>query len=336
MPTQKFIAELAGVSIATVSRALADDPRITAPVRARIQAIAQQFHYRSNRLIQGMRTGKSAILGLVVPAIDQAFYDRILATILDAAYRQAYHVVIIQTRLDPALTKAALHALVEQRVDGILVIGEPITQQASLLELRSHDIALVSVDRLQNPELVDTIYSDEEQMAGLVVQYLVGLGHRHFAYVGASFDTHYSSRWNCVLRALQHRGLAGQCVSHLWEKRDSPAVLHAIVQRHPRPTAIIAFSDIIAAYLLQSATRAGLHIPGDLSIIGFGNLPVSQVTVPPLTTVEQDPARIGREAVALLLRRLGEESPDAQRPATTLGIPGTLLLRESCGTPRTL
>lgn len=183
---------------------------------------------------------------------------------------------------------------------------------------------------------MDHVHTDEQALAAQAVDYLVHLGHRHIAFVGKTMHGRLVGRGQFVFRALRQRLLSTR---YFIDTKEQPPyvqlptgeLLAHLLAMTPRPTAIIAWEDPIAAILLKEAMCAGMRVPQIISILGFGNLAFSTLTTPTLTTFEQHPEIVGERAVALLLSRLrdadGTEIPSYQ----SIAIPPTFMPRESCG-----
>jgi LacI family transcriptional regulator len=334
MTTIRFLAKIAGVSHSTVSRALRDDPAIGSAMRERIQALAREYHYRPNQLLQGLLSGKSGLIGLVLPRVTFPYCARLLSGVLAHALDAECRILVQETHGDSAQTRYAIHRLVEQRVDGILLYTghlEPLSRDL-ILELRSHDSVPVAIDATVSEVAIDSVRTDEMRLAELLVDYLVTLDHREIAYIGPQLRHHLMGRGLAVAQAMKKRLLPP---AHLFDTHGKPyeevdvaAIVQTLLAATPRPTAVITWEDHIAARVIEAVCQAGLRVPDDLSVLGCGNLPVGLFTTPRLTTIEQSPEQVGRQALELLLTRLHAPTPDA--PVTTLTIAPQLIKRASC------
>lgn len=335
MATIRQLAKLAEVSIATVSLALRDDPRIRPATRARIQALAQQYNYRPNRLMQGVLSGRSGSLGLVIPDVTLPFRARILSGVLAQAFTASYTTSVLETHGDPPHSLQALHTLIDMRVDGIIIESghaSPIPPEA-MLTVRSHDVPLVVLDITVVGTPVDRICTDEERLAEIAISHLQRLGHRAIAYVGPQTAQH--PRWMAMYRALQTRGLSTaymiDTVLYNSEVIDIPRVFARLRAFPSPPTAIVTWEDATAGRLLRHAVAQGVRVPEALSILGIANFPLGEYLQPALTTIEQFPEQIGRDAVSLLLQRIADgPRPDGAAPLTRRIAP-QLVERGSCG-----
>jgi len=340
MPSLRKLAELAGVNPSTVTRALRGDRRISAGMRARIQELAEQYHYLPNRLAQSLMTGTSHTIGLVLPTVVTPYSARLLSGVLHAATAAGYRILIRESFYQLAHSLAAIQMFIEQRVDGILLdCGhlEPIPRK-NILELRSQQVVPVGLDATQLEDIIDHVHTDEQGMAMQAVDYLLHLGHQRIAFVGQTMHGHLVGRGQFVYRALQRRMLSTR---YFFETTETPPYAHLpageiltqLLAMTPPPTALIAWEDPLAALLIKAAIRRGLRIPGDLSILGFGNLAIADLISPTLTTFEQHPEEVGRQALTVFLARLQDRENAQPMPAHTLAIPPTLIPRESTGAP---
>jgi LacI family transcriptional regulator len=331
MTTIRELAALAGVSACTVSLALRDRPGVSLAMREHIKELAAMYHYQTNRLAQGAITGKSATIGVVIPAVNAYYYSDIFKAIVETAFSYSYHVTVLQSE-DVLHTCRAIQTLVEQRVEGILlgtIHFEPVPSDV-LLMARSNGVAIVGVGEVMTSSSYDFVSTDEVQVANTIIDYLYNLGHREIAYVCPITPKHSPDRTSAMMAAFQRYHLS---MNHFIDTHDMPKDAFTLyLQSHRSATALIGMEDTHAAYLLQAALRHGMSIPKDLSIIGCGNLDLSRFLTPTLTTVEQHPDAIGERAFHLLMQRLSqpEETVHFQE---TIRLPGELVIRESCGPP---
>lgn len=331
MPSIRQIAQLAGVSAGTVSRALNNQPGVGKEVRERIVELARLYHYRPNRALQGLVTGSNMTLGYLIPTLHSPYCAMMLQGALQAAFAESYHFIILQTDHQRENTKLALQTLVEQRVAGVLVDTghlDPIPQSC-LLELRSHDIACVAMDATTSVMPIDAVRTNEDALAEMAVQYLYKLGHRYIAYINTKPQGHLALRTRAMRNAFRRLQLPTDGFLDAFSQQASE-MLSAIYQALPSCTAVIVMQDEVAASLMQQAAGAGIAIPGELSVLSCGNFAMSPHLLPPLTTIEQNPEQVGSQAVALLLRRIREGiDPATFLPEVAL-IDPQLIIRSSC------
>jgi DNA-binding LacI/PurR family transcriptional regulator len=336
MTTIRQLAQLADVSICTVSKALRDDPRISAPTRQRIQELAVQHCYRPNRLTQHLIQGKSHTIGCIVPDVANSFHARLLRGVLAAVSQSDRQVLILETHNQLLRTLKAMHALMEQRVEGILIASEhyaPIPRPV-ILEMRSHGIIPIGLDATRFATPVDSVRTDENRLADIAVSYLMELGHRRIAYIGPLPTGPLIDRARAFSRAFRRHHLTETTLIDT-EAEDYALFSAAAVFDHlstlpTRPTALIAWEDRIAARLIQEAHARGIDVPGAVSILGCANFDLGDLVTPRLTSIEQFPEEVGRQAVELLLARVTGVRGESERRREVRAIPPRLVPRASC------
>ncbi|MHB9131801.1 MAG: LacI family DNA-binding transcriptional regulator [Armatimonadota bacterium] len=333
MPSLRQLAQLAGVSAATVSRALRDDPRLRKETRERIQELAELYRYRPNRLTQSLVSGKSHSIGFLIPSVSSPYFSFILEGVLEQAFAESYHVIVLQSQSDFIHSCKALQTLIELQVDGMLISSghNSAIPNSAIMEIWSHNIHAVRIGDTPVEAPMAQVTTDENQLVETALEYLCGLGHREIAYLG---DPELP-RAEAARRSMKRRGLslAYHRSHHLYPSfADLVAEWRAL---SPPPTAVLAYSDPLAAELIRQASRAGIHIPRDLSVMGCANmLPLVEYLIPSLTTLEQHPKDIGRRAFDLLFSRMQSVDVPAEQPEEHLYVPTTLIKRSSCSAPR--
>ena len=344
MATVRLLAQLAGVSIATVSRALRDDPRISVATRNRIKELAALYHYHPNRLAQSFLSGYSNTIGYLLPTVDDAYCCQVLKGVLEAAFTESFHVITLETRHQQTYLRQAIRSLIEQRVAGILIwSGLEMPLKAEwVLEARSNNVAMVAMDATESELPIDSVRTDEAQLAQMLVNHLFQLGHRRIAYLGIPFQRGVHGRYEEIIKALRHYGVYNSDWIFLHDQNtpwDTPFNQFLACFQRARaiaravPTAIIAANDSYAIKIWQQLTLHNIHIPREMSLVGCGDYFSNAHLVPPLATVNQQPTEIGRRAVEQMLSRISEGQISESSPARLVQIPSIFLTRESCARP---
>ena len=333
--TLSQIAKQAKVSISAVSRIIAGKKLQTFSEETvtRVRAIAEECRYRPNRLVQGMQTGKTGVVGVLIPGFDD-FYGAVATGIHDALVSSDRVPIVLWSRQDSASGTGRdeleqIHALVDRRVEGIIL--KPVFDAASdeyLHEILDRSIPLVVVDRELPKVNCCYVGSDDEAGVIAILDHLLALGHRSIACFGPT--TIVSTGMHRLQRFRTWMSDHPECVpsEHLvptWEPTVQDAV--ALLERNPRPTAIFNVNDRFAWRIYEAAAQKQLRIPQDLSVAGFGNLPLGTFVTPPMTSVNQHPYEIGESAVRRLLMRLANP---AERCRKVL-LPPDLVVRGSTG-----
>lgn len=328
------IARIAGVSPSTVSRALQDHPRISPERRAEIQRLAESLGYRPNQMARGLVTGRSRMLGAVVTDVTDPFVAAVLKGAEAAAREAGYGLLFAMSNRDPAQELAAAETLLDHEVDGLIVISSRVPDRyVGLARSSDRETGDQAPLVLVNNELVGprifSVRMDNAGGARAAVAYLRQLGHRRIAFVaGPERGRSNRERLDGYGQGIAANGLgpAAELIVHgagLLE--DGPRALAALRALADPPTAVLCYNDLAAIGLLAAAARAGLRVPGELSVIGFDNIPLSAYATPPLTTFEQPTAALGRAAVESCLRAL------AGLPVANVVLQGRLVVRESTG-----
>lgn len=325
------VAARAGVSHQTVSRVVNGHPNVAPSTRERVQRAIEELGYRPNSAARTLVTGSSRTLGLV--SVNLAQYGPAQALVgLEAAARDAGYALSIAVLEDVTeqAVAAAVGRLVDQSVD-VVVVHSTHLATAEALDRIELSTPLVTV---QGPPdgARPTVWVDQAVGARLVVEHLLALGHRtvhHVAGPGYSLEADRRvAGWEDCLQAAGRpvpTPLAGD-----WLPASGYAAGVELARRRAAGeeiTAVFASNDQMALGLLGALHDAGLSVPGDVSVVGFDDIPESAFFAPPLTTVRQDFVELGRRGVALALGRLddGDEAPGPVLP--------TLVARQSTGPP---
>jgi DNA-binding LacI/PurR family transcriptional regulator len=322
------VAQLAGVSHQTVSRVLHDSPHVREDTRERVLAAIRQLDYRPNSMAQALVTGRSKTLGVV--SFDTTLYGpaSTLLGIEQAAHDAGYAVSVSSLRsLNRETVLAAIQQLRDQGVDGVAVIA-PVRAGVDALRHVTQDFAVVAVEAGPDASMsVATV--DQVTGAAAATRHLLSLGHRTVWHLAGPNDWKEADErikgWKSVLEA------AGAPIPVLfrgdWTARSGYEVGQALLQI-PDLTAVLVANDQMALGLLRRLHEAGREVPRDLSVVGFDDIPEAAYFTPPLTTVRQDFAELGRRCLHILLGQIeGEAGP------TRVVVAPELVVRASTGAP---
>ncbi|MHB9025481.1 MAG: substrate-binding domain-containing protein [Armatimonadota bacterium] len=333
MTTIRQLAEIAGVSSATVSMALRNHPRISSATRQRIQDLAATYHYRKAPSLLYADEAQRGTIGCILPEISRLFFSRTLAGILDAAFAADYHVVTLPGHWDLREITRAVDMLVARGITGLLIYpgllrahGTHYPAELSIA-LLSQGIPVVFLSNVHLSHAIDRVTMNEEQCGQIIVEHLFMLGHRRIAHLGAICD---HPRQRAFAATAEHYGMEAQFIEISPGSRITE-ILANTYQQHPLPTAFVGFDDYYAAEAIRFVQHRGLRVPRDVSITGCSNCMLP--TEPDLTTIEQFPEEMGRSATSLLLQRLHDLQVAAQYEPTTLKIAPQLVIGHSCAPP---
>jgi len=323
------VAREAGVSVNTVSRALAGKPDVSPKTRAKVLAVARRLGYRPNKLARGLRSNKTFTIGVIVTDIANPFFAELVKGVEEAARQNGYSILLEDTSEDPEKEATAIQVMLAERVDGLLIT--PVqSARDTLEEVLESEFPTVLMGRYFPDLKIPYVVTDDVRGAILATKHLIDLGHRNIAHVGGPL--HISSaqdRLSGYRQTLQAYGIPIReeyVLTGAVTLEDGYEAGKELLKLKPLPTAVFAYSDFVAIGLMQSLLDEGLCIPDDVSLIGYDNIIFSAYTRVPLTTVEISKRDLGREAVKLLLRLLKSGST-SKRQSKKLSV--KLVLRQS-------
>lgn len=310
-PVMADVARLAGVSHQTVSRVLNDHPNVRAETRSRVLAAIAELGYRPNSAARTLVTRKSQTLGVI--SFDTTLYGpaSMLYGIEQAARAADYFVSIASlASIDQHSVMDAVSRLRDQAVEGIVIIA-PQTPVAGALEQAARGVPLVGV-ACGSTEGVPTVGIDQQTGGALATRYLLELGHRTVHHVAGPQDwLDGVGRMRGWREALELAGapvpepIVGDWNSH------SGYLAGRQLAADPGVTAVFCANDHMALGLLRAFHEAGRQVPGDVSVVGFDDIPETSYFMPPLTTVRQDFGELGRLSLQLLVDRLSADGSDS-------------------------
>lgn len=334
-PKIKDIAERAGVSVATVSRALSGSSLVTDETRKRINALARELNYRPNVSARNLRTRRSMSVLLVVRDVGNPFYLEILKGVEATAREAGYAVLMGNTENDPDREVEYFNMLRDGHADGmILMTGKlPPPEPGESADL-SHLPVVIALEMIEGSGFPH-VQIDNVAAAEAAVDHLIALGHRRIAHIAGPLpEVMALHRRDGYRAAMKAAGLAipeGYEVRGDYLLESGEACASDLFALPEPPTAIFAANDEMAYGAIHALRRLGRDVPGDVSVVGFDDLYLSKAFYPPLTTVSQPRADIGRTAMSQLLNVLSDGDVAAE-PAIVL--PTTLNIRGSTAPPR--
>ncbi len=328
MTSIKDVAQLAGVSTATVSRVLSDKPYVSDEIRQRVLEAVEALDYRPNRVARSLRIQKTSTIGLLVSDIRNPFFTDISRAVEDFAHQNDYTVFLCNTDENPEKEKLYLDLMDAENVAGIILSPTRHTAQVFSQVYRS-DIPVVIIDRhVPHPEL-DHVLIDNVDAAQKLVNHLIDDGHQRIAATFGIASTTGAERREGYLRALKENGIKPDPELSLFvdakEEAGCDAVLKLLSLPQP-PQAIFTTNSLLTAGALRAIRQKNLSIPDEIAIAGFDETRWTTLIVPPLTVIAQPTQEIGQTATELLLKRIKEPG----RPYRVVTLKGQLTVRQSC------
>lgn len=328
------IAKRCGVSLTTVSRALKNKGEISPATKERILNTAEELNYSANIPARILAGGKGNIIGLIVADNANPYYAKLIRGIEDTAKKNGYSLILYNTDETMELELRAHQMLIENRVDGLLITSI-ISGPPPLENLERGGIPYVLLNRYQEGFESDWVRSDNKLGGYLVTSHLCQKGHRRVAHItGSEQISSVREREEGYRRALAEAGVAydPQLVQRCDLKLEGGycCAKKILEEIRPQPTAIFAYSDLLAVGVLKALNEAGTRVPGDMALAGYDNIDYSPFLEPPLTTVDQFAYQIGEAGMEILLEKINLEEGGRWQTRQKI-IQPEIIIRESSG-----
>lgn len=301
-PTIRDVARQAGVSHQTVSRVINESADVLPETRALVEEAIKELGYRPSAIARSMARGQTHTLACISPNLT----DYTFASVIEGAEteaRQHGYFILSSSAADPDSFRELVDELVgHRRVDGLIVIN-PYSD--SRFEHLPENFPVVFVGARAHGEGISSVCLDDEQVAYEATRHLISLGHTSIAMVTGPMEEDCSQdRAEGYRRALAEAGIAfdeSMIIEGDWSATSGQDALLSFVEQGRAPTAVFAQNDRMAMGVLRAARDVALKVPSQLAVIGVDDMPLSSYFDPPLTTMQQDMPRIGREATRILL-----------------------------------
>ncbi|GAA3773928.1 LacI family DNA-binding transcriptional regulator [Plantactinospora mayteni] len=324
----KDVAELAGVSVKTVSNVVNGYIHVRPDTRARVLEAIAALDYRPNISARNLRRGRTGIIALAVPELDIPYFAELAKHVVSAAARHDWTVLIDQTNGDPEQERLVAAGIRDHMIDGL--IFSPLALAGADLDAGATPLVLLG-ERVAHGQ-ADHVAIDNVAAARDATGHLVGLGRRRIAAIGAQHTAEAATarlRLAGYSEALRAAGLARDealiAPALAWHRADGAEAMRALLATGARPDAVVCFNDTLALGAMRALHDAGLRVPDDVAVAGFDDIEDGRFSMPTLTTVAPDKADLARIAVDLLAARLTATDP----PPREQTVPHRLIPRES-------
>ncbi|QGG57159.1 LacI family DNA-binding transcriptional regulator [Paenibacillus sp. B01] len=318
------IAREANVSVATVSRVLNNTAPVKKETRERISALIEKYQFQPNALARSLIRKETGMIGFILPDITNPFFPEVLAGFDREARKMGYTYFLCDTFSTNEETlnqyereSQYISLLMEKQVDGIVMLGgridlsRPDPQMIREVEEAARRVPFLLLNGSLPQVGLNRVATDQKLGAVLATQHLLELGHRDIAAVGGySTMSNTQQRLQGFRSAMREHGLQPR---KEWMLQDGFSVeagvefTSRLLAMNPRPTAIFCLNDLVAIGALKAASRAGVRVPEELSIIGYDDIQFAANSIPELTTVSLKAAEIGRLAAETLHRMIGKK-----------------------------
>jgi LacI family transcriptional regulator len=330
----KDIAVRAGVSVMTVSKVMRDTSDISASTKARIRQLAEQMGYNPDSIAQGLRTGTTKLFGLVISSTTNPVFARVVMAIEERAHEMGYDLITAHSLNIPEREEAVIKRLLSRRIDGLFLVPvyrlDPTAPIYEELARRGIPTVLLG-HKAPFCQKFPNVETDDINASYALTQHLLQLGHKRIAYfTGPPVSPGSQERFEGYRRALREAQIevdeklifnAGATI----EEGEKAAL--QMLNEAPKATAIQAVNDLVAIGAASLLLNQGVRIPQDISVVGFGNVLISEHFRVPLTTIRQPKLRLGAAAVESMTRVMRGEQVLTKRLAAEI------VIRQSSGPP---
>jgi DNA-binding LacI/PurR family transcriptional regulator len=327
MATIKDVARLAESSITTVSRVINNTGYVKQETREKILYAIKALHYQPLERSSGLKSTQT--LGLIVPNIENPFFGKMAKHLSSVANAFNYNILLVNIDEGQKTAGDFLHDLITNRVEGIIYASSYKNMEV-IQTAQSKQVPLIVLDREITHVRINSVTVNNNYGAFIATEHLIKLGHRRVAFIGGATGMEISTRRKeGYLRALKEYGLtANEAFIGYgdYTMQSGFECMAGLYQAHPEITGVIAANDLMAIGAIHFLNKNGIHVAGDISVIGFDNIELAVNLTPALTTVEYPMEQMSERVIELLLRQIRNQ--DEQVEAVTL-FP-KLIIRESC------
>ena len=306
MANIKDVADLAGVSVASVSRVLNTSRPVAAATRERVIAAARQLNYSIDQRARAIRLKKSGTLGLIVADVGNPFTAQVIRTIEAVAYRNGNDLFLCNSDEDPDRERLHCQAMAAQRIGGVIVLPVTFSGEA-FAPLVGNDIPVVCLDRKVDDRALDAVLVNNDAGGTMAAVALFEAGHRRIAVIGANRTTPGRDRVIAFRRTLLERGvtLENDLVREAnYKEEGGYSETVAVLSPEIRPTALFVVNHPMTIGALRAIRDLGLHVPRDLSLVAFDDPTWAPLLDPALSTIRQPTDQLGTCAAEMLIERV--------------------------------
>ncbi|MCR4403885.1 MAG: LacI family transcriptional regulator [Candidatus Acetothermia bacterium] len=317
MVTIREVAEQAGVSVATVSYVINGTRRVAPDTLARVRRAMAELDYQPNSVAQSLRTRTTHVIGVLVSDITNPFFATLVRGVEDAAVAAGYSLLVCNSDEDLIKGNAYMRLLLRRRMDGLLIA--PVRDGASpaIQELAKRRMPFVFIDRRAAGVPADAVLSDNVGGAYQATRHLIERGHRRIGIVlGIPGATTTEERFAGYRQALEEAGIPFVEELVAWggyRIEGGQRAAAQLLSRPEPPTAIFSTNNQMTVGVLRELFLRRIPIPDKVAVVGFDDLELAEMVIPPLTVVAQDPYEIGQRAFELLLERLDDPGAGGSR-----------------------
>lgn len=337
MITINDVAREAGVSITTVSRVLNNNYPVKRETRDKIDAAITKLNFKPNIAARTLITKRSSIIGVLVPSITNLFFPSIVESLSNLLKLHGYTISLSTTGGDPSVEKESIQSMLSRQVDGIIAI-DPTSENLknAYFSTLGKSIPTIIVNGYPEAFSCNHIYYDETIGFMEALEYLYELGHRKIAFIKGDNSLSYDMKETLYYEFLQNKSLPYSSVINIGDGNSittvehTTTIIHSYLTKKIQPTAFFACNDLMAIGALNACNSLSLLVPSDISIIGFDNTILSDISTPRLTTVDQHMVSVGNGAATTILEIIKNPDPIPR----VIKLNTSLIIKNSCSTAK--
>jgi len=327
----KDIARDLNVSVMTVSKVVRGCADVGAETRTRVLARIKELNYQPNWVARSLAARRTFMIGLIVPDLMHSFFAEIAKGVSTTIRPLGYDVVICNSEEDCSVESSEVDRLLARQVDGlILASAQPPSSLEVFDRIEARNVPYVLIDRRFADARASYVGADDESIGRLATSHLIERGCRRIAHIAGPPLATGVGRLKGYQSALAMAGISvpDSYVVHATDDASGFQAARRLLALDPRPDAIFGYNDPTAAGAMKAILEAGIGIPGDMKVIGVGNVHYSDLLRVPLSTIDQNSTSIGQQAAEMLVKAIGSKR---RRPPRTVVIEPVLIVRESTG-----
>lgn len=307
MATIKDVAKLAGVSTTTVSHVINKTRFVAEETTKSVWDAINQLNYSPSAVARSLKVNTTKSIGMIITTSEAPYFAEIVQAVEEYCYQQGYSLFLCNTQNDPDKIQNHFDMLLKKRVDGILVMCSEYRENAFSL-FKSTKVPMVVMDWGPNEDKSDRIIDHCFEGGYLATRHLIENGHQHIGILaGYLYKTTAKARYDGFVKAMEEAGLTIRpewIFENDFTAEGGYESMNYILKQADRPTAVFCGCDMMALGAISAITEKGLHVPQDVSVIGYDNIHSSRFFAPPLTTINQSKIRLGKMALDLLFERI--------------------------------
>lgn len=306
MATIRDVAELAHVSVATVSRVINEKGYVNESTKEKVKQAVDQLSYKPNEVARTLYKGRSQMIALFVPDIMNPFFPELARAVEDIANQNGYTFVLCNTDDDPDKINTYTAGMQQKSVDGMIIVSSVLTTDS----FKNVNVPVIALDRIFTSDL-SAVTADNYQAGIQAAQYLMELGCQCIAHIsGQESASNTMDRQQGYLDMVQHKKwfLSDYVVSGKYNLQESKEVTCQLLTAHPEIDGIFAANDLMGLGAIKAAESLGIQVPDDLSIIGFDGIKMGEIATPSLTTIQQPIYKMGAAAAEMLIQEINDHT----------------------------